>query len=174
MQTLDWFCWHCQTAKSFCVIECQFVQCPRYSMYPVTRKKGYYLIVDHAKRIFIPKMVLSLKQNVNKKKQWSVILFLFRYQSETDIVRYMKQLENKDLSLVHSMIPLGSCTMKLNSTTEMTVGFCYNFGLVYFFSHQKILYRFCCYMVGHDNFPFYIIFILDGISSSNLYTSTCT
>lgn len=31
----------------------------------------------------------------------------------------MKKLENKDLSLVHSMIPLGSCTMKLNSTAEM-------------------------------------------------------
>ena len=31
----------------------------------------------------------------------------------------MKKLENKDVSLVHSMIPLGSCTMKLNSTTEM-------------------------------------------------------
>ena len=41
------------------------------------------------------------------------------HHTETKMMRYIKSLENKDLSLVHAMIPLGSCTMKLNAATQL-------------------------------------------------------
>ena len=57
-----------------------------------------------------------------------------RYQSEHEMLRYLKHLENKDLSLTHSMISLGSCTMKLNATSEMIPVTWHEFGGIHPFA----------------------------------------
>jgi glycine dehydrogenase len=61
----------------------------------------------------------KIPQELHRTSSYLTHPVFHKYHSEHDLLRYMKSLENKDLSMVHSMIPLGSCTMKLNSTTEM-------------------------------------------------------
>ena len=56
---------------------------------------------------------------LERKSEYLTHEIFNKYHTEHEILRYMKGLENKDLSLVHSMISLGSCTMKLNATAEM-------------------------------------------------------
>ena len=62
---------------------------------------------------------LSWPQSLIRQSDYLSHPVFSSYHSEHDMLRYLKRLENKDLSLVHSMISLGSCTMKLNATSEM-------------------------------------------------------
>ncbi len=63
--------------------------------------------------------LLNGDHDLSRKSDFLTHPVFSSHHSETSMLRYIKKLENKDLSLVHSMIPLGSCTMKLNATSEM-------------------------------------------------------
>jgi glycine dehydrogenase len=61
----------------------------------------------------------SLPTDLKRSSTFMTHAVFNSYHTEHEMLRYLKQLENEDLSLTHSMISLGSCTMKLNATTEM-------------------------------------------------------
>ena len=61
----------------------------------------------------------SIPQHLERTSKYLQHPVFNSHHSETELLRYIHHLQSKDLSLVHSMIPLGSCTMKLNATTEM-------------------------------------------------------
>ena len=60
-----------------------------------------------------------IPENLYRKSPFMQHDIFNKYHSETEMMRYIKMLENKDLSLTYSMIPLGSCTMKLNAASEL-------------------------------------------------------
>uniref|UniRef100_UPI0035635B19 aminomethyl-transferring glycine dehydrogenase subunit GcvPB n=1 Tax=Zeaxanthinibacter enoshimensis TaxID=392009 RepID=UPI0035635B19 len=62
---------------------------------------------------------LSFSEAIKRKSAFLENEIFNTYHSETELMRYMKKLERKDLALNHSMISLGSCTMKLNAASEM-------------------------------------------------------
>ena len=68
--------------------------------------------LTHQNTTFIP-------ENLERTQPYLTHPVFNSYHSETDMLRYLKKLENRDLALDHSMIALGSCTMKLNAATQM-------------------------------------------------------
>ena len=61
----------------------------------------------------------DIPDNLSRKTPFLTHPVFNSYHTESKLMRYIKRLENKDLSLVHSMIPLGSCTMKLNAASQL-------------------------------------------------------
>ncbi|MCH8557451.1 MAG: aminomethyl-transferring glycine dehydrogenase, partial [Balneolia bacterium] len=64
-------------------------------------------------------ITISFPETITRNTEYLTHEVFNMYHSEHEMLRYLKRLENRDLSLTHSMISLGSCTMKLNATTEM-------------------------------------------------------
>ncbi|BBN16741.1 glycine cleavage system P protein (glycine dehydrogenase) [Marchantia polymorpha subsp. ruderalis] len=75
--------------------------------------------VDFTAESLAPEAASRVPKGLERTSPYLTHPIFNAYHSEHELLRYLYRLQAKDLSLVHSMIPLGSCTMKLNATTEM-------------------------------------------------------
>lgn len=82
------------------------------SIFAVAAEKDYSKISD------IPQTETILNE-LKRQSNFMQHEVFHKYHTETEMMRYIKRLDRKDISLAHSMIPLGSCTMKLNAASEM-------------------------------------------------------
>jgi glycine dehydrogenase len=74
---------------------------------------------DNSLLDFDDSLMINIPEELIRKSNYLTHSVFNSYYSETEMLRYIKSLEKKDLSLTSSMIPLGSCTMKLNASSEM-------------------------------------------------------
>jgi glycine dehydrogenase len=91
------------------------------TLYDINKIIGIFAEVANKDRIYLSTLLEgnAIPESVARKTEFLQNEVFNSYHSETELMRYIKRLERKDLALNHSMISLGSCTMKLNAAAEM-------------------------------------------------------
>ncbi len=79
----------------------------------------FFEFTEKRTKLIFPDLKSHLPENLLRSSPYLTHPVFNTHHTESQMMRYIKRLENKDLSLMHSMISLGSCTMKLNAATEL-------------------------------------------------------
>ncbi|MFZ1570055.1 MAG: aminomethyl-transferring glycine dehydrogenase [Thiolinea sp.] len=88
-------------------------------LFDVLLGAGHGLAIDALDQAVVTEKFTGIPSGYQRTSSFLTHPVFNSHHSESEMLRYLKRLENKDFSLTHGMIPLGSCTMKLNATAEM-------------------------------------------------------